>query len=138
LRENEENLKTYNIKIVVVTFASQEIALKYRKETGISWPLLNDESRATYHAYGMASASFWDIWGPKTWWAYFKEIQKGHKPKKATGDIYQRGGDVLIDPGGIVHLHHVGAGPTDRPSVDTIFQILKSELHSILPTETNG
>ncbi len=74
----------------------------------------------------MFSASFWDIWGPKTWWAYFKEILQGHKPKKATGDIYQRGGDVLIDPDGIVRFHYVGDGPADRPSLDTIFQILEN------------
>ena len=74
----------------------------------------------------MLSASFWDIWGPKTWWAYFKETLQGHIPKKATGDIYQRGGDVLIDPDGIVRLHYVGDGPANRPSLDTIFQILES------------
>ena len=36
------------------------------------------------------------------------------------GDIFQRGGDVLIDPTGIVALHHVGNGPADRPPVETI------------------
>ena len=126
LRENEEKLNTYNVKIVVITFASQDIALEYSKKTGISWPILIDESRELYQGYGMLSASFWDIWGPKTWWAYFKEIVQGHKPKKTTGDIYQRGGDVLIDPDGIVRLHYVGDGPVNRPSLDTIFQILES------------
>jgi len=126
LRENEEKLFMYNVKIVVITFASHEIAHEYRKETGITWPLLTDDSREVYHAYGMVNASFWDVWGPKTWWAYFMEILKGHKPKNATGDIYQRGGDVLIDPDGIVRLHHVGAGPVDRPSIDSIFQNLES------------
>jgi hypothetical protein len=57
-----------------------------------------------------------------------KEILKGHKPQKATDDIYQRGGDVLIDPEGNIHLHHVGIGPTDRPPIDTIFQILENKL----------
>jgi hypothetical protein len=126
LRENEERLGAHNVEIVVVTFASLDIAREYRKETGISWPLLIDEPREVYRAYGMASASFWDIWGPKTLWAYFQELLKGHKPKKAGSDIYQRGGDILIDPEGTVYLHHVGAGPTDRPSIDTLFQILAS------------
>lgn len=54
------------------------------------------------------------------------EILQGHKPKKATGDIYQRGGDILIDPDGIVRLHYIGDGPANRPSLDTIFQILES------------
>lgn len=70
----------------------------------------------------MLSASFRDIWGPGTWWAYLKEILKGAKLKKSEGDIAQRGGDVLIDPGGIVVLHHVGAGPADRPPVRRLLE----------------
>ena len=70
----------------------------------------------------MFSASFWDVWGAKTWWVYLKEIAKGQKLRKSTGDILQRGGDVLIDPTGIVRLHHVGRGPADRPAVETILR----------------
>lgn len=124
MRRQSKKLTQNNVKTIVITFESGEIARKYIEETGSSWPLLIDETREVYHNYGMLSASFWDIWGPKTWWAYFKEIIKGHKPKKATGDISQRGGDILIDPDGIVRLHHVGEGPADRPSIDTVFQIL--------------
>ena len=32
----------------------------------------------------------------------------------------QQGGNVLIDPGGIVRCHHIGRGPADRPSVRVI------------------
>jgi hypothetical protein len=45
---------------------------------------------------------------------------RGHLPKKSSGEIHQRDGDVLIDPQGIARLHHVGAGPADRPPVETI------------------
>jgi len=72
----------------------------------------------------MLSASFWEIWGPKTWWAYLKEILKGEKLRKSEGDIAQRGGDVLIDPDGIVTLHHIGVGPADRPPVERLLQAI--------------
>jgi len=68
----------------------------------------------------MFSASFWDVWGPKSWRAYLKDLLRGGKLRKVEGDIFQRGGDVLIDPTGIVALHHVGNGPADRPPVETI------------------
>ncbi|MDX1815674.1 MAG: SelL-related redox protein, partial [Thermodesulfobacteriota bacterium] len=70
--------------------------------------------------------SFWDIWGPRTWWVYLKEIVKGKKLEKSDGDIYQRGGDVLIDPGGTVRLHHVGVGPGDRPTVGGLLNKIPS------------
>lgn len=108
------------MKIAVVTFENDFFARSYVADTSLTWPLLVDDTRATYRNYGMLSASFWDIWGPKTWWAYLKQVIKGERLRKSEGDIYQRGGDVLIDPNGIVSLHHVGAGPADRPAIGTI------------------
>lgn len=108
------------MKVAVVTFENNFFARRYVAETGLTWPLLVDGTRETYKNYGMLSASFWDIWGPKTWWVYLKQVMKGERLRKPEGDIYQRGGDVLIDPNGIVSLHHVGAGPADRPAIGTI------------------
>ena len=89
------------------------------------WPLLVDADRKLYNAYGMSSAGFWDIWGPKTLWAYIKEICRGRFPRKSSGDLYQRGGDVLIDPTGIVRFHHVGEGPAGRPAIAEILSMIK-------------
>lgn len=107
---------------MVVTFEAGFLAKAYVADTGLTWPLLVDEKREHYRAYGMLQAGFWDIWGPKTWWAYLKEILHGRLPKKSAGDINQRGGDVLIDPRGVVRLHHVGAGPADRPLPEDILR----------------
>jgi peroxiredoxin len=120
LRDQEDEFIKRNVKIAVITFESEYSARNHIEETFLTWPLLIDESRETYKNYSMFYASFWDVWGPKTWWVYLKEILKGQKLKKSTGNVYHRGGDVLIDPTGIVRLHHVGAGPADRPSVDLI------------------
>jgi hypothetical protein len=120
LREKEKLLKEHNVQVVVVTFEAGCFAKQYVQETGIDWPLLIDEKRELYAAYGILEASFWDIWGPKTWWAYFKELLAGHLPRSSAGDISQRGGDVLIDPDGIARVHHIGSGPADRPSIENI------------------
>lgn len=122
MQERKNELSTKNIKVVVVTFEAGFLARRYMEENSLEWPLLVDANRDIYRAYGMLDAGFWDVWGPSTWWAYLKEILRGHLPKKSSGDIRQRGGDVLIDPEGIVRLHHVGSGPADRPKVDTILQ----------------
>ena len=113
--------------MAVVTFEAGFLARAYVEDTGLKWPLLIDEARELYQAYGMLQASFWEIWSPRTLWAYLKEILRGRFPKKATGDVNQRGGDVLIDPGGIIRLHHVGRGPADRPTVATILGILSTD-----------
>lgn len=111
-----------DVRVAVVTFENDFFARQYVAENGLAWPLLIDGRRELYHGYGMLSASFWDIWGPKSWLAYLRALLKGQSLRKSEGDIFQRGGDVLIDPGGIVCLHHVGAGPADRPAVRELLE----------------
>lgn len=118
-------MKRLNVKVVVITFELDSAAHSYIEETNLAWPLLVDTDRKLYKTYGMLSAKFWDIWGPKTWWAYLKEICRGRFPRKSSGDLYQRGGDVLIDPTGIVRFHHVGEGPADRPAIAEILSMIK-------------
>ena len=130
MREQEDELARRNVKVVVVTFEHDYFARQYLAETALPWPLLVDGSREVYHGYDMLAASFWDIWGPKTWLAYLWALLGGQRLHKSEGDISQRGGDVLIDPAGIVRLHHVGNGPADRPSVETILdRVTSSAVH---------
>lgn len=126
MRERSRDLLSSNIKVVVISFEAGFLARQYLAETGLEWPLLVDEKRQLYRAYGMLDAGFLDIWGPATWLVYFREILRGRLPRKSSGDIRQRGGDVLINPEGIVRLHHVGSGPADRPEVDAILRAVSS------------
>lgn len=126
MRDKEDELNRLNVRVVVVTFENDFLARCYVEDTALNWPILIDSTREVYKAYGMLSASFWDVWGLKTWLVYFREMLKGNKPKKSEGDIYQRGGDLLIDPEGIVRLHHIGDGPADRPSVEQILQVINA------------
>lgn len=129
LQQHKSELDKRNVKVVIVTFEAGFLARAYIEDTGVGWSVLIDSTRELYKAYEMLEAAFWDIWGPRTWWAYFKELAHGHLPKKSEGDISQRGGDVLIDPGGTVQFHHVGEGPGDRPSPKSILMTLDQEQH---------
>ena len=124
LRHIESELKEKGVEVVVVTFEAGFVAQSYVEDENLQWPLLVDETRDVYHAYDMLSAGFWDIWGPSTWWAYIRGVFGGHKLKASEGDVSQRGGDVLIDPDGVVRLHHVGDGPADRPTIEAIRRLL--------------
>ena len=115
------------MKVAVVTFEAGFLARAYVEDTGIEWPLLIDETREVYRFYGMLHASAWDVWGPRTWLAYLKEILRGRFPKRSEGDVSQRGGDVLIDPEGVVRFHHVGRGPADRPAPEAILRVIDGD-----------
>jgi len=110
--------------VVVVTFDNPFLCRAYIEETGLAWPLLIDEKRDLYRAYGMLRASLLDVWGPASWMAYLRELGKGQVLKRPGADVMQRGGDVLIDPEGILRLHHIGRGPADRPGVDELLAVI--------------
>ena len=120
MRQHDKELTALRVKVVVVTFELGSAAQAYVRETNLPWPMLVDESRALYAAYGMERGSWWNIYGPRSWWIYAKLLMKGRRLRRSRGDFDQLGGDVLIDPEGIVRLHYVGSGPADRPSVTTI------------------
>lgn len=136
MREREAEFDQWGLKVVVVTFDHDFLARGYVADTGLKWPLLIDGDRQVYRSYGMLNASFLDVWGPRTWQAYAGELLKGRTLEKSGDDIYQRGGDVLIDPQGIVRLHHVGSGPADRPAVELIFKIITGATESRLQPDS--
>jgi hypothetical protein len=113
------------IEVVVVTFEEEEQALNYQKDLDLPWPVAVDISRELYDYFGMNKAGFFDLWNVATFRIYAREMLKGNWPKRAQGDVQQRGGDVLIDPQGMVRLHHIGRGPADRLSADTVADLVE-------------
>jgi alkyl hydroperoxide reductase subunit AhpC len=126
LRQEDEAFEELAIAVLVVTFETARVARAYVEETRLGWSLLVDESRSLYEAYGMRRGRWWDIWAPATWRAYARALRQGHLPRRPSGDVRQLGGDVLIDPEGIVRLHHVGRGPADRPSTESLLRVVRN------------
>jgi hypothetical protein len=120
LWEQRERFNKLGVSVLIITFESHQSASIYAQEGKMDWPIVIDENRYLYKRYKMHRASFWDLWGLPTWWAYGKQLFKGNLPSKPTGDIRQRGGNVLLDKNGTIRLHHVGTGPADRPTVESI------------------
>lgn len=125
MRAHTREIEELGLAVLVVTFESRRRAEAYVRETDLPWPLLVDPSRAAYRAYRMRRGSRWEIWSPASWGAYFDLLRKGRRLRRPTGDIYQLGGDVLIDPRGRVALHRVEQGPADRPPVSDLLAVVR-------------
>lgn len=104
--------------MAVVTFDADFMAKAYVEQTQLPWPLLIDSDHSVYEAYGLLRASWWSIYGPASILEYLKLIVlKGRRVEKPGSDYRQLGGDVLIDPEGIVRFHYVSETPHDRPNI---------------------
>lgn len=126
LQQHETEISSLDVDVVVVTFESLSMAKNYRRETTFAWPILIDESRELYRAYGMDRGGWWAIYGPSSWWGYLKLLIRGRTLRRPTGDVHQLGGDVLIDPKGIVQVHQVGRKPVDRPAISSLLAVARN------------
>jgi len=125
LRQQQTDLAALDVRVLVVTFESASSARTYLGDTDLPWPLLLDDDRRLYRAYGMERGRWWQIYGPRTLWTYFRLIREGRRLETSGGDPHQLGGDVLIDPEGVVRLQYVSANPADRPSVGRLISVVR-------------
>jgi hypothetical protein len=126
LRQHGAEIESLGLHVAVVTFEAAPAAADYVRETGLPWVLLLDPNRSLYTAYGMGRGRWWKLWGPATWWAYARLVARGGRPRRASGDVDQLGGDVLIDPSGRIALLRVGEGPADRPALSALLGPVRS------------
>jgi len=101
------------------------MAIGYADETALPWPLLVDERRELYRAYQMGQGKRWAIYGPASIWHYIKLLLRGRRLRPPGPDWLQLGGDVLVDPGGVVRLYFVSKSPHDRPTCESLLSVIR-------------
>ena len=84
LRQQETTLRALDVRVVVVTFETEASAQRYLTDTDLPWPLLLDETRGLYRAYGMERGRWWQVYGPRTLWAYLRLLMGGRKLEEET------------------------------------------------------
>jgi len=136
LWQQKAEFEQLNIKVIIITFEPIKLPIIPLTEKITDFPYYVDGERTLYDYFGFNKAGFWDLWGPRTWMTYLRLLLKGRKIVKSESDIYQRGGDVLIDPQRIIRFHHVGSGPADRPDPAVFCTFVKK--NSLPPSSQNN
>ena len=67
----------------------------------------------------MTTGTWRELYGPRAIWHYLMVLLRGTRVRWPTGDTSQLGGDVLVDPQGIVRFEQVAA-PGGRPKFETL------------------
>jgi len=126
LRQRAHELERLGVDALVVSFEAGPMVLAYARTTGLPFPIVVDEERELYRAYGMLHGRKRDLWGPASVRVYLRLMLRGRRLRLPTGDTAQLGGDVLIDPAGVVRVHHVGSGPADRPAIEALLDVVRA------------
>ena len=113
-------------RLLCITFVQPSLLAAYERELaleGIAY--FGDPSRNVYDALGFDRASFARVWlHPKVWRRYAALIARGRRLHPPAQDVYQLGGDAILDAGGTLRHVFASAGPEDRPTVEALLAAL--------------
>ena len=107
------------------------MAKSYVESRDLIWPMLVDDELTLYHAYGFERATLGKLLGPITTLKYVWLMLTGTKPGSPGKVIRQMGGNVLIDPDGVVRMHHRSVTPHDRPGIEEILGHMSTSATSL-------
>jgi len=126
LWREREKLKELNADVLLVSFEPLARITWYLGEAEFGWPVLSDPGRRLYRAYGMEQGSLRRAWlSPRTILYYARALVHGRLPRLPRADSRQLGGDVLIDPDGMVRYLFRSAEPADRPPVEELLRLAR-------------
>ncbi|CAN5636941.1 MAG: redoxin domain-containing protein [Chloroflexia bacterium] len=122
MRERQAEFDRRGVRIISVTFESETRIREYHEQGRLPFTTLRDPRRAGYKRFGIERQSARKIYSPGTIWYYIKRFLQGEMPSAAHGDLYQLGGDVLLDSDGSALWVYQSQNPADRPSVDDVLR----------------
>jgi len=121
----KDRFEARRVSIVVISFAEPRRLAPY--EAQHQWPfvMLADPKRTAYDAFALKRLSWFQVFSPATLKLYWRLLREGKKREDyGKDDIYQSGGDFLIDRDGNLLFAHRSRAPADRPTAATLLQII--------------
>ncbi len=103
--------------IVVVSFAAPATLTRYQEQHHWPFPILADPDRHAYRAFALKRLSLLRVFSPATLKLYLRMRGERTRERYSREDIYQGGGDFLLDRAGHILFAHRSRDPADRPSV---------------------
>jgi len=125
VRQQHAQFERRGVTVAVVSFAQPAKLVRYQEHH--QWPfiMLADPERKAYEAFALKRLSWFQVFSPAALKLYWKLLRSGMKQERYEGDdIYQSGGDFLIDGGGNILFAHRSQNPADRPAVAQLLMVI--------------
>lgn len=114
-----------DVALVAIVPAEPAELRRLRDALGLRGILLADPSWSTHHAYGLGRGGIRDVWlSPATWWSYARLVARGRRLRLPRQDVYELGGDAIVDRDGVLAWIYRSRHPADRPPVGEILRRL--------------
>ena len=129
MKATKDQFEACGVSIIVISFAEPQRLAHY--EAQHQWPfvILADPKRTAYDAFALNRLSWLQVFSPATLKLYWRLLREGKKREDyGKDDIYQSGGDFLIDRGGNLLFAHRSRDPADRPTAKKLLEIIDRKL----------
>jgi hypothetical protein len=114
--------------VLVVAQARPEFLAHYltRRTYGVAFA--SDPGRVAYRAFGLERAPFGTFLRPRVLLGYLAGMLRGYAPHKPYEgeDVFQLGGDFILDNTGRIEFAYRSRDPADRPAVARLLAALPS------------
>jgi peroxiredoxin len=125
LLQAEPMFKRRGGSLALIGLGSRELAAEFRKETGLTCPLLVDDKREAYRAAGLGTASLLHFLRPGYRDSQKRALAGGHRQHTAGKNPFQLGGSFVFAPGNIDLFLHVSETFGDNAPVETLAAALR-------------
>jgi len=123
VRARKTDFDRRGIAIVIISFAEPSRLLPYQNDHKWPFALLADPQRQAYRVFSLTRLAWSRVFSAAALKLYVKLLWQGMKKQDyGKDDIYQAGGDFLVDRHGSVLYAHRSTDPSDRPTVATLLQ----------------
>jgi len=112
--------------VVVAYDDASLLGAKMLHGLSLPFPLLIDKERVTYAGWGLGRTNlFGAMLSPSLNWRYLRLLLKGERFLGFAPDMFQLGGDFVVDPAGRISFAHRMRNNGDRAEVSRLVQELR-------------
>jgi len=139
VRSFKEQFDRRGVDIVVVSFVEPAKLVHYQQRHRLPFTILADPKRKAYGAFTLKRLSWFRVFSPATLKVYLKLWREGMKREDyGRQDIYQSGGDFLLDREGNILFAHRSQHPADRPSPEKLLLEIDRVIAKTLDGSSSG
>ena len=125
MRAFKDQFDRRGVAIVIVSFAEPGKLTPYIADHNWPFTILADPDRKAYAAFALKRLSWWRVFSPAMFKLYFKLVGKGLQRRDyGKEDVYQSGGDFVLDREGNILFAHRSEDPGDRPQVGNLLMAI--------------
>jgi hypothetical protein len=124
LREHDQAFRDKGAALAAIGLGDPVYAREFRKETGITFPLLIDEQRKAYDAVELKSANLFHLLRKDNAEARKRAREAGHQQHKLGQNPFQLGGSFVFGPGNVDIFAHVSRTFGDNASPASLLAAL--------------